>query len=581
MSSLDIRTTIGRKAEKIITSDTTWKNLYSQMSFDTYRARDGYRDSDIAANFRPVFCATLWAVVEDESLSGIPHRLENQPELAKKMGFEPDNLPSESTFKPCRLKKRFDDLWSAIKVAAKEIKEIATDQGAPIGCDLTKIVGNDDKSQPSERTEDRMLRRKRGDVLDELKSVAIPTMELPRPDEAIYEDNELLVLAAIAAIKNDAANGAGKTLGDKKNPEPNLDDPYYEDGPSGETLLETVKEMSVDEIAEVMNFALKKTYKRAEPKIKELEHTDGSRFGVRQKVAIDVTYVAYYGDREELEWVQGTPDNKSYNWCHKFATAVIVGENTHYVVGVAPLGSTEYADTNAHPGADNSYYPGDVVRCLVSIANEYVNIEMLYADREFATADVIHFLGKKNFDYVIPASKNNRLKRKCNNFDSLKMGYDEPNDRPLYIDNGYTLHGAVRHSTTNTTVSTSLIILPPDEDDDVNEDDSPQPFYTSIDMSDETALDRRWATEQIEKYSDRAAIENSYSSIKEAAAWTSSKEIEVRWFHFAFGCLVYNMWLLVDFLIQERIGVIETRKKPRVRLSRFLDWLERELVKLI
>ena len=82
-------------------------------------------------------------------------------------------------------------------------------------------------------------------------------------------------------------------------------------------------------------------------------------------------------------------------------------------------------------------------------------------------------------------------------------------------------------------------------------------------------------------YSDRGAIENSYASIKEAAAWTTSKEFEVRWFHFAFGCVVYNMWLLVDFLTQERIGVIETRKKPRITLSRFLDWLDKELIALI
>lgn len=39
----------------------------------------------------------------------------------------------------------------------------------------------------------------------------------------------------------------------------------------------------------------------------------------------------------------------------------------------------------------------------------------------------------------------------------------------------------------------------------------------------------------------RSAIENSYSSIKETAAWTTSKEFEARWFHFAFGCVIYNM----------------------------------------
>ena len=41
------------------------------------------------------------------------------------------------------------------------------------------------------------------------------------------------------------------------------------------------------------------------------------------------------------------------------------------------------------------------------------------------------------------------------------------------------------------------------------------------------------------------------------------------------------MWLLVNFLTQERIGVVKTRKKPRITLSRFLDWLDKELVTLI
>lgn len=124
-------------------------------------------------------------------------------------------------------------------------------------------------------------------------------------------------------------------------------------------------------------------------------------------------------------------------------------------------------------------------------------------------------------------------------------------------------------------------MLPPDETDGAHEEGSPQPFLTNLDVSDEIALDRRLTKEQMEAYNDRAAIENSYSSIKDAAAWTTSKEFEVRWFHFGFGCIMYNMWLLVDFLTQERIGVIAIRKKPRITLSRFLGWLEKEVVTLI
>lgn len=125
------------------------------------------------------------------------------------------------------------------------------------------------------------------------------------------------------------------------------------------------------------------------------------------------------------------------------------------------------------------------------------------------------------------------------------------------------------------------MVLPPDDGDAVNPDDSPQPLATNLDGSDATALDRRWAPSQIGAHSDRGTIENSYASITEAAAWTTSKEFAVHWFHFAVGCLLYIMWLLGDFLTQERIGVIETRKKPRVTLSRSLDWLDKELAALL
>jgi len=96
---------------------------------------------------------------------------------------------------------------------------------------------------------------------------------------------------------------------------------------------------------------------------------------------------------------------KEYSWCHKFATVVIVGENTHYVVGVCPLGSTDYAATDAYPGKDSSYYVGDVARQLLSIAEDYVDIRMVYADREFHAVDVLQTLINKRLDYVIPAKK--------------------------------------------------------------------------------------------------------------------------------------------------------------------------------
>jgi len=531
-----------------------------------------------------MFLAHVWATTEQQSLTGIPSRLEENPELVEAFGFEPGDLPSDSTFRPVRLNNRFEDLQSTINVTARKIRDVSAERGAPIGHDLGKLTTDDEdgKSKPSKRTMQRMLRKRGKEVVEELNSVAFPEIPLPQPDDAIYDKEELLTMEAFGAIDRLSANGAGEAVGDEKNPEPSYDDPFHADGPTGETLLEAIKQMGVDQIAKVINFALRKTYTRAKPRLQELENHDGSRFGTRAKVALDMTYVAYYGGRDEMVWVQGAPDDKSYNWCHKFATVVIVGDNTHYVVGVCPLGSTEYADNDAYPGQSQSYFVGDVARRLLTIADQFVNIRMVYADREFHAADVIHALEERNLNYIIPAKKDqHRLGPLCDRFNQIKRGYNEEHDTPLYVEHDWVMHGRVKHSASNTKVYSNIVVLPPDEDDETHEEGSPQPFITNLDVDDEIALDRRWAREQIEQYSDRAAIENSYSSIKECAAWTSSKQFEVRWFHFAFGCLVYNMWLLVDFLTQLRIGVIETRKKPRITLSRFLNWLEDEFGKLL
>jgi hypothetical protein len=522
-----------------------------------------------------MFLAYLYARVEDIPLSTLPEQLEQNPELAETFGFDPDDLPSESTFRPCRLKNRFMQLETETNVAVQEIRLLAAECGAPIGSNLNSVYksGDDTLENPSKRTINRLLRGKSKEVLDELQTVAFPAINLPRPDEPTYDSDELLTLESVAAMNHEAANGGGETLGDILNPEPEDDDPFYEDGPSGETLVESIKQMSVDEITEAVNYALEKTYTRAKPALNQLNQS------YNVLLAIDITYVAYWGETEGLEWLQGAPDDKEYQWCHKFATAIIVGENTHFTVGVQPLGSVEYADNEAYPGnTEQSYHCGDVVRRLVDRANEYVDIHTVYADREFYAADVFHALEEARVHYVIPAPQRARLKRKVKRFDTIKRGFeDDDRDVPMYVKEDYAIYGKVKGQGGNSRVTTNLVILPPSDDN--NAVSGPQPFVTNLAVSNELRMYRRETARKINRYSNRATIENSYSSIKKCAAWTTSKAFEVRWFHFAFACVIYNLWLLVDFLTQERIGEIETRTQPRIILPRFLAMLERELVR--
>jgi hypothetical protein len=552
--------------------------LAKELDVSRYSRDDGHAKWHPSTPFEPMFLSYLYAIVEDISLSTLPDNLEQNPELARAFGFDPDGIPSESTFRPCRLKSRFLELETETNVAAREIRLLAARCGAPIGVSLGSSHGSADDplENPSKRTINRLLRANSKEVLDELQTVAFPEIDLPRPEDPVYDDDELLTLESVAALNDEAANGSGETLGDQLNPDPDIDDPFYEDGPSGETLIESIKQMSVDEISKSINNTLEKTYTRAKPYLGELEKA------YNVLLAVDITYVAYWGDRDEMRWVQGAPEDKEYDWCHKFATAIIVGDNVHFAVGVQPLGSVEYADNEAYPGnTDQSYYGGDVVRRLLDRANKFVDIHTVYADRGFYAADVLHALEEAGIHYVIPAPKRKRLKRKCNRFDAVKRGFeDDDRDVQMYIEEDYAIHGQVKGQVKNTHVSTNLVILPPDDDEDEDDEsvESPQPFVTNLAVSDELRIDRRDTARKINRYSNRAAIENSYSSIKQCAAWTTSKAFEVRWFHFAFACVVYNFWLLVDFLTQERIGVIETRTEPRITLKRFLKMLDRELI---
>ncbi|ELY42847.1 hypothetical protein C496_05922 [Natronorubrum tibetense GA33] len=54
----------------------------------------------------------------------------------------------------------------------------------------------------------------------------------------------------------------------------------------------------------------------------------------------------------------------------------------------------------------------------------------------------------------------------------------------------------------------------------------------------------------------------------------------MRLFHFGFAVLLYNAWLMVDFLVQTGLDV-EFRPKPRITAQRFIGFVNRQLTRLI
>lgn len=96
------RPELGRPASP----NTSWNNYAKTSSISTTSMSTAGKT--IAASKPSTGCLTV--LIGPWISTGIPDRLTDRPELARAFGFDPDNLPSDSTFRPCRLEDRFSEL---------------------------------------------------------------------------------------------------------------------------------------------------------------------------------------------------------------------------------------------------------------------------------------------------------------------------------------------------------------------------------------------------------------------------------------------------------------------------------------
>lgn len=550
------------QAAAVVDETTVAADLVTQLEYGRYTDADPVPDWHDSKPFEAMVGALLLQELEDTSDGWLHRTLAADPELAANLGFDPDDPPSRSAISRA-WSDRLADIRSTIETSARQIRQFAAERGSPIGAPYEDSASEEPRGS-SKRTINRLIRGKTRDLLDELRTVVLPAVEFDRPDAPIYDDEELLMLEACLGVTGTAANGGAETYGDLVNPDPNLDDPFYEDGPSGETLLEAIKNLSPTDIAEMINRGAARVLTRAKPRLE---------FETPVMLSIDVTYVAFYGGREELIRVQGAPEDKSYDWCYKFATANVVGDNVHFAAAMLPVGNADSHEPEAYPGDDKSYRVGDVVRRLVDHVSDVCRIHTrrLYADREFYATDVFAALEQRGIFYVIPAPRDDRVTRFIARMNETGDGHTQ-----VTVKHDHTVYGPVKHRVTNASAETTLVGLPPDEDYD-----HVQVFATNLDVDDEIGLDRRWAKKQMTRYRRRGGIETAYSKIKEFAPWTTSTNFSVRLFHFGFAVLLYDLWLLVDFLVQSLIDVVEFRTKPRVTAPRFRAFLQREVSALL
>ncbi len=99
------------------------------------------------------------------------------------------------------------------------------------------------------------------------------------------------------------------------------------------------------------------------------------------------------------------------------------------------------------------------------------------------------------------------------------------------------------------------------------------PYVTASD-ADGQQMDARAFVHMIERliqwYRHRWGIENGFKKQKHFMVRTTSTERNYRFFNFAFACVLYNVWRLVDLLVKLAIDGENRTYAPRVDANQFL-----------
>jgi IS4 transposase len=190
----------------------------------------------------------------------------------------------------------------------------------------------------------------------------------------------------------------------------------------------------------------------------------------------------------------------------------------------------------------------DIVEDLLDSAEELVHVDNVLMDREFDSQHVLEMISQRGLSYVVPKRMQTSEKAQAKRL--LRRDQDRyETDRKLHLGKNEW------HETT--------LIYRRKEDSEHDDHRQYSVFMTNCGSGHLTEYGFRWE------------IESGYRSIKRFMAVTTSKNFGLRFFYFAFACLLYSIWRAVDLLVQVELSG-EYEHSPIVTADNTLTLLKKE-----
>ncbi|CCQ36662.1 ISH7-type transposase NmIRS21 [Natronomonas moolapensis 8.8.11] len=442
--------------------------------------------------------------------------LGTRPELCEQLGFEA--IPDQSTLWRSWHERFTADLRETVDSAARTILIKARNAGVAVPREPARKLryhGNESgESDPDDQTTLKQAEK----VTDHVSRVVFPAFSLDRGEGCEIHENAYWGLQTYLGLReNLAANEGARSF---------IHESTRDRTPLGHAHRDHIRDLSIERIREMYRRAIRQL-------IDAVAETE--KFFRAGIVAIDITEDdPFTGDRTDHEDEIIRTKEKNDEYAYQWATVQLVGNAVPLVLDARPVRRGESRKT--------------IVADLLDSAENLVHVDNVLMDREFDSQHVLEMISQRGLSYVVPKRMQTSEKAQAKRL--LQHGQDRyETDRKLHLGK-------------NEWHETTLIYR---RKEDSEHDDHRQ---YSVFMS-------NCGSGHLTEYGYRWEIESGYKSIERFMAATTSKNFGLRFFYFAFACLLYSIWRAVDLLVQVELTG-EYEHSPIVTADNTLTLLKKE-----
>jgi IS4 transposase len=443
---------------------------------------------------------TLFRVFVLKDLHGWSHEtalieyLSQRPTLCERLGLK--TAPDQSTLWRSWHKRFTADFRSTVETAAWTILIKARNAGVAVPrepeCHLPSHGDEEDESDPA----DQAILDEVAPITDHVSRVIFPAFSLNRGEGCEIHENAYWDLQTYLGLRERlAANEGARSF---------THESTRDRTPLGHAHRDHVRDLSIEQTREMYQQAIRHLINEVAPT------EEFFRAGI---VAIDITEAEpFTGDRtgheDEIIGTKEQSDEYAYQW----ATVQLVGNAVPLVLDARPVRKGESRK--------------EIVEDLLDSAEELVHVDNVLMDREFDSQHVLEMISQRGLPYVVPKRMQTSEKAQAKRL--LQRDQDRyETDRKLHLSKNEW------HETT--------LIYQRKEDSEHDDHRQYSVFMTNRGSGHLTEYGYRWE------------IESGYRSIKRFMAATTSKDFGLRFFYFAFACLLYSVWRAVDLLVQVEV----------------------------